>query len=447
MTYRLDSAPASELARRLGDAPRSERPALRISVVYAVVAGVWIFLSDAVVGWLARGEGESLKWQTAKGLAYVVATSALLYALVTRYVGGLRRAREQLRAIVEGMPDAVLVATPDGVVRHVNRAAVTLFGAVSAEALLAEPGGPRARLGSSRGRPLGPGDDPLVRALSGSPVAAAELCLRRDDGVDVWVSATAAPVLDGERVCMAIAVLRDIRDLRRAEALRERFLAAAAHELKTPLACIKGYVQLLDRWSAASRPEREVAAYRVIGRQVDRMTRLVQALLDADPVQLGQLELRRERVDVTDLLEEAVEQMRPLAPRRRLVLEVGEPAPVLGDRDRLDAVLRNLLDNAVRFSRDDGTVTARVRVASGEAVVSVQDRGVGVPPDRRGDLFEPFCRTHVGATDQDKQGIGISLHVSRAIVERHGGRIWFESEEGRGATFHVALPLAGPGAP
>ena len=117
------------------------------------------------------------------------------------------------------------------------------------------------------------------------------------------------------------------------------------------------------------------------------------------------------------------------------------PAPVLGDRDRIGRVLTCLVDNAVRFSPSGGDVEALVEADGGEVRVAVRDHGLGIPEDRQAHVFERYYRAHAG-TPEDYGGLGLGLEMSREIVRRHGGRMWFESAAGAGSTFHFSLPLA-----
>jgi signal transduction histidine kinase len=226
-----------------------------------------------------------------------------------------------------------------------------------------------------------------------------------------------------------------VTEIRRFEQAREEFLATAAHELKTPLAVVKAYAQLMKR-----RGQGDAAALSAIERQADRLARIVQQLLEVSRFRSGGGELRRERFDVGEVADDVARRMRTVTadPVR---VERAEPVAVLADPDRIAQVMQNLVENAIRFSPLGGEVAVAVRRRNGEAVVSVRDHGVGIPAERQGRIFERFYRAHAG-TSQDYGGLGLGLDVSREIVARHGGRIWFESEPGQGSTFSFSLPLA-----
>jgi len=165
-------------------------------------------------------------------------------------------------------------------------------------------------------------------------------------------------------------------------------------------------------------------------------------LLDISRLHLGQLELTVERVDLPELIQEVADRVALTASQHRIRPVTLEPVVVRGDRDRLEQVLVNLADNAVRYSPQGGDVEVALVVQGDEAVVSVRDYGVGIPAEKQARIFQQFFRAHMG-TPYDYGGLGVGLYISNEIVKRHGGRMWFESQEGRGSTFFFSLPLGG----
>jgi signal transduction histidine kinase len=243
------------------------------------------------------------------------------------------------------------------------------------------------------------------------------------------------------RVELAVVVLRDMTELRRLEQLRDEFLSTAAHELKTPIATIKGYVQLLERWAPGGHEPREGKAFQVLIRQCDRLNELVQELLEVSRLQLRRLALKPRRVELGALVADVVERLQATTRAHRLVLEREGDVAVEVDRERIDQVLVNLLDNAIKFSPEGGAIRVRVGERDGMAVVSIQDPGMGIPKERQGQIFQRFYRAHEGLAS-DRGGMGIGLHLSEQLIQSHGGRLWFESEEGKGSTFSFSLALA-----
>jgi two-component system, OmpR family, phosphate regulon sensor histidine kinase PhoR len=410
------------------------RSALLIVAIYAGVALLWVAFSDHALPLLVRDPEHLASAQTAKGAAFVAVTSILLWTLIQRSERKLRALGDELRATIDSMADGVLLVDGEACVVEANRAAVELLGASSKDEILGPIAdwGRRFQLRYPDATAVPLERYAAVRALAGERVAAYDALLRRADGRELFASISAAPV-EGRRR-LAVLVLRDISAVRRLDEVRDEFLGTAAHELKTPLAVIKAYAQLVQK-----REPSESEPLAAIERQVDRLDRLVHHLLDTSRLRL-ETEERRERVDLAALASEVVERLRRGAPRHSFTVDASAAAPVEIDRARLARVIAGLLDNAVRFSPAGGPVAVRVSSADGEALLAVSDRGLGIAPERQGHVFERYFRAHAGMAE-DGGGLGLGLEVSRAIVERHGGRITFESAQGTGSTFFLALPL------
>lgn len=252
-----------------------------------------------------------------------------------------------------------------------------------------------------------------------------------------------APEQRGAEILMEMAAVAHeraslIEDLRSAIRVREEFLNLAAHELKTPLTTLVGYTQLLLRQEGYS--EETMRLFRTIKAQGDRVGRLGQSILDVSQIQSGDLGLRRSVFDLRELAEAAVRQMQSGTTRHQLSVEGPGAVFVEADHDRIQTVLLNLLDNAIKYSPLGGPVEVCVTSAGGEACVHVRDHGLGIPQEHQERLFQAFYQ--VAPMVSPTSGLGLGLYISREIVVRHGGRIWFETEPGKGSTFAFSLPLA-----
>ena len=423
------------------DAPRLPRPPsrwtpLRIVLAYAIFGVLWILFSDHVAAGL--GDPDSRAIQSLKGAAYVLTTAGLLYLLIDRNRSRMAARDEQVRAVLDSIPDAVFVMNAAHQVVDVNAAAFAMLGVkpTAAHPLRFEDLLTRLRVRHPDGRALSADDSAAVRALRGVP-STHEALLRDTNGRELFVSVSAAPVQGpGTIPDLVVSVLRDISDVKRFEQTREEFLATAAHELKTPLAVVKAYAQLMQK-----RSQGDPGALSAITRQADRLNRIVQQLLEVSRFRLGGDDLHRERFDLGQLADEVTRRLQETAGRPILVDRPPCAAAVLADRERIGQVVASLVENALRFSPTGGEVHATVRQLDGDVVLSVRDRGVGIPSDRQSRIFERYYRAHAG-TPQDYGGLGLGLDMSREIVARHGGRIWFESEAGSGSTFSFSLPLA-----
>lgn len=223
---------------------------------------------------------------------------------------------------------------------------------------------------------------------------------------------------------------------------RNRFLSMASHELKTPITSIKGYTQLLLRRALKARDEDSADVLDVVDSEADRMTRLINELLDISRIERGKLEFRFEPVDLAQTLRESLSNVAMTA--RDFSFNLQEEATgvvIRGDRMRIEQVMTNLLTNAVKYSRDRREVDVRVYSRDGHAGFDVTDYGIGVPLQQQTDVFELFFRGS-NLVGESHSGMGLGLFICNAIVREHGGTIGLVSREGEGSTFTVTLPLA-----
>ncbi|MDP9367923.1 MAG: GAF domain-containing sensor histidine kinase [Chloroflexota bacterium] len=250
------------------------------------------------------------------------------------------------------------------------------------------------------------------------------------------------------RAAVAIDNARLYREAQEAIRDRDRFLSVAAHELRTPVTVIKGLAQLLARPPGGG-PAAGARSTRALGQIEDaagRLAVLTQDLLDVSSLRLGHLPFRPRPLDLAALVSEVRARFGDLLDGRHpLVVDLpGAPVPVDADPDRLEQVLSNLLDNAAKYSPEGGEIGLTLRVDGGGALLAVRDQGIGLPAGVAEAIFAPFGRA-ANAEERRLPGLGLGLHLCRGIVERHGGRIWAESDgEGCGSIFQVWVPLVPP---
>ncbi|MDQ2655355.1 MAG: PAS domain-containing sensor histidine kinase [Chloroflexota bacterium] len=339
-----------------------------------------------------------------------------------------RRSAEQLAAVLSAASDAVLSATPAGEIRTWNAGAGRLFGWSAGEII-----GKHLREILCLGEDDADWQHIMAELRAGRPVHR-EMAGRHANGLSVAISVGWTPHLGllGE-ISGVSAIIRDIGERREIERLQREFLAMATHELRNPLAGIKGNAQLMRRRAAYN--ERAVDA---IVAQADRLDQLVGDLLLASQIEADHLELVPEE---TDLVAEARAAADAVGVAEAGIRVEAPAAPILvaADRQRLGQVFANLLANAAKYSHDGGEIVVRVGCNDDEARVAFVDRGVGIPPEILPHLFDRFYRAPDAAGRAP--GLGLGLFISRRIVEAHGGRIEVESEPGQGSTFTVVLPL------
>jgi len=275
-----------------------------------------------------------------------------------------------------------------------------------------------------------------------------EIELKDPQGHDHWYRVTATRLVQDQAgqpaVTGTLAVLRDIGDQKTLQKRNAEFVSSVSHEMKTPLAGIKAYVELLVDGDADDEETRE-EFLNVINGQADRLQRLVDNLLNLARIEAGVVHVNKQHYSLNELLDEAAHVVQPTAEAKNITLNV-ELSPmylgVLADRDMLLQAAINLLSNAIKYTASGGRVTIRSRMEAEEVTFEVSDTGVGLSPEDCQRVFEKFYR--VNKDKHMASGTGLGLPLAKHIVEDvHGGRLTLESVLGQGSTFSVTLPGAG----
>lgn len=259
------------------------------------------------------------------------------------------------------------------------------------------------------------------------------------DGTLRWFSWRFAADLERQ---VAYAVARDVTERKRIEEMKNDFISVVSHELRTPLTSIRGSLGLLAAGVVGPLPDRARNLVDIAAKNSERLVRLINDMLDIEKIESGKIGFRYLPSEMMPLVEQAVAANRAFAGEMGVGLAVvaGLPgARCWVDADRLAQVLTNLLSNAAKFAPRGSTVEVAVARREGDVVVSVTDRGPGIPPEFEARVFDKFAQADPTSTRQ-KEGSGLGLSISKAIIERHGGRIWFVSGRDAGTTFLFALP-------
>lgn len=351
----------------------------------------------------------------------------------------LREVATRQSAIFNAAFDAIVTLNPSGGIETINRAGERMFGRAAQDLLRRD-----ITLLIDLGRE---GDGDFLKRVGETPEALAggllrEVTGRRCDGtvfpVDVALGAMELP--DGAHV---VAVIRDITDRKKTEQLKHEFVSTVSHELRTPLTSIAGSLGLL---SGGSGGKLSVAAGRLVGiahSNCQRLVRLINDILDIEKLESGKLRFEFAPVDVGELVLSAVEDLRGYAVEFGVGVKVAEENAtfcVRGDVDRLIQVVTNIVSNSLKFSPPGEVVEVTLSREGHLGRISIADRGPGISEEFQGRVFSKFAQADSTDTRQ-KGGTGLGLAISKEIVERHGGRLWFASVPGRGATFHIDLPL------
>jgi len=279
----------------------------------------------------------------------------------------------------------------------------------------------------------------LVNSLSAERPAS-EHELKLSGLSDRWLQVNAAAIFNGHGGRHGtVLVFHDLTRLKRLENARQEFVANVSHELRTPLSLIKGYVEtLID--GAREKPEVAVKFLETIDRNAERLKLLIEDLLTISELESGRVTLNVRAVPLSPIVINVFEDFKSRAAVKNVRLVSETPALVVrADVDRLDQVLGNLVDNAIKYGQARGTVTVGASVSQpGQVEVFVRDDGPGIPPEAIERVFERFFRVDK-ARSREQGGTGLGLSIVKHIIHGHGGRVWAKSDPGRGATFFFTL--------
>jgi len=390
---------------------------------------------------LARGEyAHRLPLPEEDELARLAVALNRLASTVERQLAAMSHERDHLKAILAGMSEGVLVVGADGRALLANPAFRRLFD------LGSEVAG-RAMLEIAR-QPELARVVAVTLATGEGQHAEIELPTAERRCLQLLSAPLPGERAEGQGAEGVVVVARDTTEFNRLIEMRRDFVANVSHELKTPLAAIRGYAETL-RDGALEEP---ATAARFTARILEQCKRL-QALLDA-LLTLSRLEgleraPQREPVDLAALVQRAVELMAKAAEEKRVEVRVEAqdvpPIPRLpGDADGLERLVVNLLDNALKYNRPKGRVALRLQARDGQLLLEVSDTGIGIPQDTLGRIFERFYRVDKGRS-REEGGTGLGLAIVKHVAQAHGGQVEVESRLGKGSTFRVRFPLAGAG--
>jgi PAS domain S-box-containing protein len=352
----------------------------------------------------------------------------------------LEAERVRSSSILDSIPDGAVTTDPGGIITSVNPAIESLAGWGASEVV---------------GRPfpdvyvlLGPHDQPiewrdefLDKVVQSRVVATSrgyDMSLRTKDGRPVPVSHMLAPILGrGGSLAGCVAVVRDVSYEKELDQMKSSLISTVSHELRTPLTMIQGFSELLLSRSMA--PDREREALSRINASSERLARLIDDLLSVSRIESGRLVVRAAPMDVREAVDEVIA---PFTEQRRLTVDQAEELPhVMADRDMVVQILTNLVSNAVKYSPAGAPVHVVLQPVSDTVQVTVEDQGLGLTKEELAKLFQKFARVDRKEV-REVSGTGLGLYITKSLVEMQGGRIWAESEPGRGSRFSFTLQVA-----
>jgi len=351
----------------------------------------------------------------------------------------IRRDKQRLDALLDSAADGILIMMPDHTIERCNPAFARLWG---------------EKLENIQGRT----HDEIIRWIrrdqgttlteaeaGGWPLTAhATLYVEGDiecpNGVPLAVGITYAPLISPEgNLLNIIANVRDITHFREAEELKSTFISVISHELKTPVALIKGYTGTLRRDDVSWDDEIVHDSLEVIEEEADHLASLIENLLDASRLQAGGIKLNLADLAFETVAERLAERFRTQTDKHNIVIDFPREFPVVvADEGRLGQVLSNLLSNAIKYSPEGGEIRLSGQVRADQVIICVQDDGPGIAPGDIPHIFDRFYRAEEAS--RTTKGAGLGLYLTRAIVEAHGGRIWVDPRPGDGGRICFSLP-------
>ena len=348
----------------------------------------------------------------------------------------------RLQSVIQAMPEAMMVVrAPSGTIVASNAAAQRMFGI--------RPDGPLRRRQVDRLRLQRAANSqadqelPISRAMhDGAIVTGVELTATLPDGTQVPVVASAAPLFtEAGEVDAVVGVFQDVRPLKEAERLRDEFLSVVSHELRSPLTPIRGFAQVVARELAREGGhEQQVTWLTNLQAQVDRMTRLVDDLLDVSRLRAGRLRIRQSEVDLVTIAHNLVEARQSTTSTHDIRWESAlTELPAFLDGDRIYQVIDNLVGNAIKYTENTTITVSLEATPSGSIQLEVADNGPGIPEFERDHLFTPFYRAR-SAAESAVPGLGLGLYICHELISAHGGDIVVDENPGGGARFTITLP-------
>jgi PAS domain S-box-containing protein len=364
-------------------------------------------------------------------------------------LNALKESEEKLRLILDTVPVGLSVSDMDGKIIQVNKAAMEISGFREKELI-----GKHA-LGFMNQKDLDRAEKNSPRQSPDGNAKDDEYLLRRKDGSEIPIRITGSMVKDvaGENIGV-LAMIEDISERRQAEEehravleyreldrLKTNLLSTVSHELRTPLASIKGYASLLLIYSRRLSSAQKHESIEAIDRSTDRLTELIEHLLDMSRLDSGMLRLNLDTVKPSEIFLMAASEVKMRSPKYKYKIDIDRRLPILtGDAKRLRQVIDNILDNAVKYSPEGTEIAVKAEVKGQNVLVSVTDHGQGITADETEKIFDRFYRIEQ-RLKKDPGGLGLGLSLCKALVEAHQGKIWVESIVGKGSTFYFTLPL------
>lgn len=403
--------------------------------------------TGAYYGYIIYDRGYSgQQFQNAVELTLGLVMTHLLLATV---IGWLKRniddlirkeaeERRHLESIMHQLPVGIMITDNQGIIRRTNKQLERLVGLRVGNS---DNGKNGLLTGTKADTVFGGTSTPIRKTLrTGKPVRNEELTLSLPEGRKVHLRVNAAPIVSNRMVAAAVASVDDITERKEIEARKDDFVNMASHELKTPVTSLKLYLDYLDYHLEQYGDEKAFATIKNIESQVEKLQNIINDLLDVSRLTTGKLTYEFEDFDLNVLIRDTIAIFQDTNQKREISYLNTNSLPVKADRFRIYQVVTNLITNALKYSPAGSDVKIDARMGDNDVVVSVRDYGIGIKKDQQRKIFERLYQVN-DSVEKTFPGLGMGLYISREIIKRHKGKIWVESQKGKGSTFYFSLPL------
>ncbi len=341
---------------------------------------------------------------------------------------------------VDSSTEAVSITTPDGALVYVNPAWTALNGYTDSEALGRNP----RLLKSEETKPE------IFSAMwekisAGLPFATEDIINKRKNGTVYHADLSIFPIREDAQILFYVSLCQDITQRKEVDRAKTEFVSLASHQLRTPLSAIRWYSEMLLSKYVGELNDKQKQYVKEIYAGNLRMVELVNALLNVSRIDLGTFAIEPEPVDLVEICDSVLMELTPQINEKKQTVErlfSKAPKTYAADPKLIRIVFQNFLSNSVKYTQPEGHIVAEISATGTELYIRVSDNGYGIPKPQHGKIFEKLFRAD-NVRQKDTEGTGLGMYIVKAIVESSGGRIWFESEENQGTTFHVILPIAG----
>lgn len=349
--------------------------------------------------------------------------------------------RQRLEAIIQQLPVGVLITDNQGRLTNQNKQVEQILGkkfplgyTFGKDELLVK--------GSEKGKVVKPSESPLAYVVSkGKVITNREYIIELENNRRKYLQVSASAVRTRQGKMLAAAqIITDITHQKELEKQKDDFLSMASHELKTPITSMKMFIDLQRKQLKSVKAEKAKYFNERIKDQADKLKELTNDLLDVSRIQTGKLRFSREEFDLTQIVTDTVEGLSGTTKKHEFILKGKQKNIVTGDRYRIYQVVVNLITNAIKYSPNGKKINITIKKIKNNVIVSVKDFGIGIKKDQQVKIFDRLYQV----TDPNEKtfpGLGLGLYISKEIIERHRGKIWVESEIGKGAVFLFSLPL------